>query len=199
MNEANTKEERKMEQTLELPAAEQPKKRRFGRRTVMVACAVVLIAAALVLNFILFGDKWQKPLEEATPTAADEAGETGKTADAAAGDGYFSATQVSRQRARDEALEVLQSVVDNDNADEAAKTEALADIAALARAMETEANIESLVRSRGFSQCVAVVNGDTCSVVVQSAELTPAGIAQINDVVYEQAGIAPAGVKIIAK
>ena len=187
-----------MEQTLELPTVEQPKPRRFGRRTVIVACAVVLIAAALVLNFILFGDKWQKPLEDAAPTVADEAEQTGRTAEAA-GDGYFSATQVSRQRARDEALEVLQSVVDNDNADETAKAEALADIAALARAMEMEANIESLVCSRGFSQCVAVVNGDTCSVVVQSAELTPAGIARINDVVYEQAGIAPAGVKIIAK
>lgn len=188
-----------MEQTLELPAAEKPKKFRPGRRTVIVACAVVLIAAALVLNFILFGDRWQKPLEEAAPTATEQAEGSGQTADAAAGDGYFSATQVSRQRARDEALEVLQGVVDNENADEVARTEALAGISALARAMETEANIESLVRSRGFSQCVAVVNGDTCSVVVASTDLTPAGIAQINEIVYEQAGIAPAAVKIIAK
>lgn len=187
-----------MEQTLELPAAEQPRKFHFGRRAVIVTCAVVLIAAALVLNFILFGDKWQSTPVDATVTGAEQEG-TGETADAAAGDGYFSATQVSRQRARDEALEVLQSVVDNENADEVARTEALADIAALARAMEAEANIETLVRSRGFSQCVAVVSGDTCSVVVQSADLTPAGIAQINDIVYEQTGIAPAGVKIIAK
>jgi len=186
-----------MEQTLELPAAEAPKRFRPGRRTVIVTCAVLLIAAALVLNFILFGDKWQTTVPEATATSADEAGQT--TATVHAGDGYFSATQVSRQRARDEALEVLQGVVDNENADETAKTEALAEIANLARAMETEANIESLVRSRGFAHCVAVINGDTCSVVVDGADLTPAGIAQINEIVYEQAHIAPAGVKIIAK
>ena len=187
-----------MEQTLELPAAEKSKRWHFGRRAVIVTCAVVLIAAALVLNFILFGDKWQSTPVETAATGAEQEG-AGQVADAAAGDGYFSATQVSRQRARDEALEVLQSVVDNENADEVAKTEALADISALAKAMEAEANIESLVRSRGFSQCVAVINGDTCSVVVESADLTPAGIAQINEIVYEQTGIAPAGVKIIAK
>ena len=186
-----------MEQTLELPAAEKPKRFRVGRRTVIVTCAVILIAAALVLNFILFGDGWQTTPVDAEPADAQETG-TGQVADAA-GDGYFSATQVSRRRARDEALEVLQSVVDNENADEVAKTEALADIASMARAMEIEANIESLVRSRGFSQCVAVINGDTCSVVVSGGELTPAEIARINDIVYEQAGIAPAGVKIITK
>lgn len=187
-----------MEQTLELPAAEKPKRFRLGRRHVIVTCAVLLIAAALVLNFILFGDKWQKPVADTAETAAGETGQTA-VADAAASDGYFSATQVSRQRARDEALEVLQGVVDNENADEATKTGALTEIANLARAMETEANIESLVRSRGFLQCVAVINGDTCSVVVDGESLTPAQIAQINEIVYEQAGIAPAAVKIIAK
>ena len=185
-----------MEQTLELPAAEKPKRFRPGRRHVIVACAVLLIAAALVLNFILFDDKWQKPLTDTTETGATE---TGQTTTLDSGDGYFSATQVSRQRARDEALEVLQSVVDNENADEATKTGALTEIAELARAMEVEANIESLVRSRGFAQCVAVINGDTCSVVVSGSELTPSQIAQINEIVYEQSGIAPGSVKIIAK
>ena len=53
-------------------------------------------------------------------------------------DGYFSATQVNRQRARDEALEVLQGVVDSEAADEATKTGALLEISELAKAMEAE-------------------------------------------------------------
>ena len=112
---------------------------------------------------------------------------------------YFSATQVSRQRARDEALEVLQSVVDSEDADESAKAGALLEISKLAGEMEAEANIESLVLSRGFAQCVAIINDGTCSVVVSADALEPNQISQINEIVYEQAGIKPSGVKIIAK
>ena len=114
-------------------------------------------------------------------------------------DGYFSATQVSRQRARDEALEVLQSVVDSADADEATKTEALLEIADLARAMEAEANIETMVLAKGFERCVAVINGETCSVVVNGGELQESQIAQINEIVYEQAGILPVNIRIVTK
>ena len=171
---------------------------KLGRRHIMIACAVLLIAAAVVLNVVLFTNQ--------TPTVDTPNTDVGTNTDgtqndgSTAVDGYFSATQVSRQRARDEALEVLQSVVDSTEADEATKTGALAEIAALADAMEAEANIETLVLAKGFAQCVAVINGEACSVVVSNeGELQPAQISQINEIVYEQAGIQPVNIKIITK
>lgn len=193
-----------MENQLNLPEGrsmieDTPKKRHFPkirRRHVIITCAVLLIAAALVLNFVLFGGK-QNTVDPA-PTGGEPSADTGTTpTDSTAG--YFSATQVSRQRARDEALEVLQGVVDNENADEATKAGALQEIKELAAAMEAEANIESLVLAKGFSQCMAVINGDTCSVVVNGTELLPQQISQINEIVYEQAGILPANIRIITK
>ncbi len=167
---------------------------KIGRRGVVIACAVLLVAAALVLNIVLFSDA--KPLEDG---AAESGGEVEETP-AGTADGYFSATQVSRQRARDEALEVLQGVVESDEADEATKTGALLEISELAKAMEAEANIETLVLAKGFEQCVAVINGDSCSIVVSAdGELTPAQLSQINEIVYEQAGIKPTGIRIITK
>lgn len=174
---------------------------KIGRRAVIITCAVLLIAAAVVLNLVLFNNN--------TPTTDDPATDSGNNTldgntngDTATNevDGYFSATQVSRQRARDEALEVLQGVVDSEEADEATKTGALLEISELAEAMEAEANIETLVLAKGFAQCVAVINGDTCSVVVNSeGELQPAQISQINEIVYEQAGITPLNIRIITK
>ncbi len=194
-----------MENQLNLPEGrsmieDTPKKRHFPkirRRHVIITCAVLLIAAALVLNFVLFGGK-QNTVDPA-PTGGEPSADTGTTTPTDSTAGYFSATQVSRQRARDEALEVLQGVVDNENADEATKAGALQEIKELAAAMEAEANIESLVLAKGFSQCVAVINGDTCSVVVNGTELLPQQISQINEIVYEQAGILPANIRIITK
>ena len=171
---------------------------KLGRRHVMIACAVLLIAAAVILNVVLFTN--QTPVVNDPDTNVGTNTDDTQNGDSTAVDGYFSATQVSRQRARDEALEVLQSVVDSTEADEATKTGALAEIAALADAMEAEANIETLVLAKGFAQCVAVINGEACSVVVSNeGELQPAQISQINEIVYEQAGIQPVNIKIIAK
>ena len=186
-----------MQNQLEMKSEPRPlPKFKLKRRPIIIACAVLLIAAAVVLNVVLFAGK-DDPLDPAAPSDGD-VNEPGDTV-VSEGDGYFSATQVSRQRARDEALEVLQGVVDSESADEATKTEALLEIAELAKAMEAEANIETLILAKGFEQCVAVINGDTCSVVVNGTELQENQISQINEIVYEQTGIKPANIRIVTK
>ena len=185
-----------MENQLELPMKKKKEVRRPWRRQIVIACAVLLVAVALALNFTLFGGNPGTTDGGDAPTG-DGAGNNAATGTAQ--DGYFSATQVSRQRARDEALEVLQSGVDSAEADEATKTGALLEIAALAGEMEKEANIEAMVLAKGFAQCVAILNGESCSVVVSGESLQPSQISQINEIVYEQAGILPANIRIVTK
>ena len=90
-------------------------------------------------------------------------------------------------------------MVDNKESSETVKAEALAGIAAIADEIQKEANIESLITAKGFEQCVAVISGEKVQIVVKAAELQPAQIAQINEIVYAQTGIAPTGVTIINK
>ena len=177
---------------------------KIGKRNLIIAAAVVLIGVAVWLNWILFagptgGDGYDGYDQPSGNISADggNAGNTNPGTDTAGS--YFSATQVSRQRARDEALEVLQSVVDNVEASEEVKAEALAGIAAIADEIQKEANIESLITAKGFSQCVAVLNGDSASIIVAAESLQAADLAQINTIVYEQSGILPTGITIINK
>jgi stage III sporulation protein AH len=116
-----------------------------------------------------------------------------------ASDTYFASAQVSRQRARDEAMEVLQSVVENEGAVESVKNQALADLSKMAMAIEQEANIETLIMAKGFEKCVAVISGDTARIIVSGTGLTPAQIAQINEIVYEEANISPVNITITEK
>lgn len=182
---------------------------KIGKRNLIIASAVLLIGVAVWLNFLLFASPsandgyngYDKPSGSISDDLNnnDQAGSDTTDKDSDANSSYFSATQVSRQRARDEALEVLQSVVDNPEATEAVKTEALAEISAIADEIQKESNIESLITAKGFDECVAVLNGDTASIVVSAKELQAAQIAQINAIVYEQTGITPSGVTIINK
>ena len=171
---------------------------KIGKRNMIIGASVLMIALAVVLNFVLFtgagGTDGYQGYDQpsgniSTPTGGESVNENT----------YFSATQVSRQRARDEALEVLQAVVESADSSETAKAEALESIATIADEIQKEANIESLITAKGFAQCVAVLNGDKASIIVSAETLQPAQIAQINTVVYEQTGILPAGVTIINK
>ena len=161
---------------------------RIGKRNLIIMAAVLVIGAAVWLNWMLLSPE----------EGYDGYDQTGGNADKTEGDTYFATMQVSRKRARDEALEVLQSVVDNEDADEAVKAQALTDINRLALEMTAESNIETLVMAKGFADCVAVINGDTATIVVKAKgdSLLANEIAQINEIVYEQANIEPVNIKI---
>lgn len=176
---------------------------KFGKRNIVIVCAVLLIGLAVYLNYLWYYDSLNN-LGYGDNNMSDQVG-AGEDQNASADaqdntEAYFSATQLSRQQARDEALEVLQSVVSSESALEVTKEEALADISRIASEIEKESNIEALVLAKGFEKCIAVVNGDSASVIVKTdGELVNSQIAQISEIVYTSTGILPANTKIIQK
>ena len=187
---------------------------KIGKRNLMIAGAVMLIGVAVVLNWVFFSSSdgsdgftydasagMSSGYGTTMTTTAVGADTTIEPSDVLSDvDSYFSSVEVSRQRARDEALEVLNAVVDNEKADEVVKAEALKEIQTIAKEMAQESNIESLLMSKGFEQCVAVISGNNANIVVKNeGQLQAAQLAQINAVVYEQAGIEPMNITIVAK
>ena len=65
--------------------------------------------------------------------------------------------------------------------------------------MENEAKVETLILSKGFEQCVAVISGDKINIIVKSDGLLASDIATINEIVFSQTGIIPANTVIIEK
>ncbi len=168
---------------------------KIGKRNLLIFCAVLLIGGAVVLNYFLFDTSDKVDYDGSGMTDADPSGD-----DAPATDTYFASALLSRDEARDEALAVLQSVLASEDALEETKTQALTDISRIALEIEKEANIESLIRARGFEDCIAVLSGDSASIIVKSdAELLQNHVAQISEIVYEQSGVLPSNIKIICK
>ena len=174
--------------------------KKLGKKNLIVIAAFAVVAVALVVGVTVFSrseegfDYSQGAGMQDVGSESDKNKETENSVDT-----YFSSVELDRKRTRDEALEVLQSVVDDDGSTEEARSKALAEITAMAKAMEAEANIETLIEAKGFSECVAVIKDDSASIVVRSDGLQTAQISQINEIVYEQAGISPVNVKIIQR
>ena len=166
---------------------------KIGKRNALIALAVVLIAGAVYLNTQLLLDNAGDGFDYKDPSDTAASGSNQPSPD------YFATSIVSRERTRDEAMEVLQSIIDDAGSDEATKTQARKDMATIASAMENEAKVETLVISKGFEQCVAVISGDKINIIVKSDGLIASDIAAINEIVYSQTGILPANTVIIEK
>lgn len=176
---------------------------KIGKRNLIIVLAVVLVGAAVWVNWAVIANTKGGGFDGYDQSAGMDnsyTGVGGNTSDETENGDWYTSAQVSRTQARDEALEVLQSVVNDESATEEAKAAAYSDITKLAKNMESETNIETLVIAKGFEKCVAVVNDNDASIIVSAAnELTPAQLSQINEIVYTQSGIEPVNVKIICK
>ena len=103
------------------------------------------------------------------------------------------------QEARDEALDVLKMVTESAESSEEAKAEAQQKISKIAVDIQNEANIETLVKAKGFEDCVAIISEGAVSVIVSAESLQAAEAAQILSIVYETTGINPENISIISK
>ena len=114
-------------------------------------------------------------------------------------DNYFTDAIINRTKARDEAISVLQTIVDSGDALADTKEQALSDIAKIVEEMTIEANIEALIKAKGFSECITVISGDKANVIVKTDGLLETEVAQIAEIIYSEAGIVPANITLVEK
>ena len=170
-------------------------------RSVVVIVAVLLIGLAVYLNYRWFYDPIGS-LGFGDNNMEDTIGGSQQTGGETEGDevnDYFTSTALIRQQSRDEAIDVLMLITENEEASEEAKAEAAEKISKIAVDIQNEANIETLVKAKGFEDCVAVIADGSVSVIVRADSLQAKDAAQIFTIVYETTGITPENVSIINK
>ena len=174
----------------------------LNKRTTVLASCVLVIAIAGYLNI-----RYSNPAENIHKDAIENGAQSGNviadSTDTAAledtEEDYFALAVINRERVRDEAIEMLKDVASSDITDVSAKNEAYVQMTQMANEIADEANIESLVKAKGFDECVAVISNDTANVIVQSDGLTINEVAQIKEIVYLESGVIPDNIKIIEK
>ncbi len=168
-------------------------------RSLAVLLVVALVGVAVFVNYKLFydpiGDMGYGDNNMDDTTGGSEQTGTGATDE----ENYFTATVLNRQQSRDEAIDVLKLVSESEDASAEAKAEANAKIAKIATDIQNEANIETLVKAKGYSDCVAVISEDAVSVIVSCEEMQASDAAQIFAIVYDTTGISPENISIITK
>ncbi len=197
-------------------------KRLFKKNQIIITTLAVMIAIAGYLNYSgrLFGEA-DKGTTQANAELAnkelldisEEDIETG-TGDIASNDSDVEGTpgeavltnsgadttvaqaKVAREQVRAQNKETLQAIIDNTNISEDEKSDAVAQMVKMTELSEQEVAIETLMASKGFSDAVVSLTEDSADIVVDSAELTDANRAQIEDIVTRKSDIAPENIVI---
>ena len=110
---------------------------------------------------------------------------------------YFAAVRLSRQQARDSAVELLQEAMAY--GDESNKTESSQQLEQIVQTALTEAQIESLIIAKGYTDCVAYMSDTGISVAVASPEggLQQADVSVIADIVITQTGFTLEEIRVV--
>ena len=174
-------------------------KRFFSKKSVkhaIVFSAVVMIGLAVYLNYRWFYDPVSS-LGYGENNMDDNYQDSTQTGTGEGTQDYFTATALDRQESRDEAIDVLKMVTESADASAEAKAEAQSKISKIAVDIQNEANIETLVKAKGFDECVAIISDDAVSVIVSAQSLTASEAAQILSIVYDTTGISPEKISIV--
>lgn len=102
---------------------------------------------------------------------------------------YFAQAELNRKQAQDEETELLNDIIDDSEKSDSAKAEAVKQLSEISERIEQQNNIESLIKAKGFKECIAFISNGECSVVVSQGSVTNAGAITIKDIVHSQSGI----------
>lgn len=138
-------------------------------------------------------------LPETEPAdGAVESSTAEETAAAVSASAKLSDARLTRQTARDEAMELLEDILKDDSAEVAVKQAAVDEAAVIAQNILKETNIESLIEAKGFTECVAYINGESCTVVVNGDMEDEQNALIVRDIAVSESGVSAENVKIIS-
>ncbi len=179
---------------------------KFGKKQLVLASLVLALGAAVYLNWqfagtnkLPVGDNSGESSELGAAqlvnnayveTVSDDLKQSPNAADA------FSEARLSRQTSRDEAMKLLDEVLEKADADTEAKKAAVEEASVIAQNILKETNVENLLKAKGYEESVAYITEEDCSVVL-SGDPQEADTLIIQEIVMEQTGFSADKIKII--
>lgn len=101
---------------------------------------------------------------------------------------FFEEARLSRSKSRDEALEALNEALKDTSVSEAEKKELTNKLSTQVNNITLETKLETLIKSKGFADCVVNLEGERANVTVMTENdaLTAEEVAQIRDALMSQ-------------
>jgi len=111
-------------------------------------------------------------------------------------DDYFAQARLDKMNSRDEAVETLKVIMNGGDSTEEEKEIATEKAASVSALIESENQIESLIKAAGFDDCVVYLDGENANIVVKSEGLQANEAAQIKDILLSEVDVLNENIRI---
>ena len=155
----------------------------IGKKQIVMASLLLLLGAAIYLNWQFSG----VPIDSATQSVTENYGDAHLVNQDA--EGYFANARLNQQKANQDATETIQTMLKDNKLTPEQKEAATNQALELAKCVQAQAQAESIIKAKGFEDCVVYMDTEKANVVVKSAELTAAQAAQIKGALLSVANI----------
>lgn len=180
------------------------------KKNMVAAAVLVTVCAGIYVNWLYTEDYTAVSLTETIDTekvmsedalvlsedmAALAAGEELQTT----ATDYFAAVRLSRQQARDSAVNLLQEAMSYSESSSSKEAESAKELDVIVQTALSEAQIESLIIAKGYADCVAYMSGEGISVAVSAPEggLQQDDVAVIADIVMSQSDYSLDDIRVV--
>lgn len=158
------------------------------RRNIVTLTVMLFVCAAVYLNWS-YNNRWGQT-DQAMVEAEDKAmAETvGGNVSVSGTSSYFATARLTRQTARDEALNLLEISAASENASQETIDAAMSAISAMAQSSMLETQIENMLIAKQYADCVTYITEDNITVTVPapSEGLTAEAVAKITDIITSE-------------
>ena len=175
---------------------------KIWKKNLVAAAVLVTVCAGIYVNWLYTEEQAAVNLADTLDAEKVMSEETLVLSEdmAAIAEDYFAAVRLSRQQARDNAVNLLQDAMAYSTAAEGTKdVESAMELEEIVQTSLSEAQIESLIIAKGYADCVAYMSGEGISVAVSAPEggLQQGDVAVIADIVINQSEYALDDIRVV--
>ena len=176
----------------------------IGKKQLVLSFLTLILGVAVYLNYVLADGNGLVTAQTSRTQTAQSAGAddlasygTAEMVSATPSKAdYFAQARLDKQSSRDQAVQTLQSIIGGGDLSNDEMVANAINAVGLSKQMESESVIENLILSRGFSDCVVYLDGDSAKIVVESSGLGASQAAAIKEIVLTEADIPAEGIRI---
>lgn len=172
-----------------------------GKKQLLLASLVLCLSLAVYLNWVYTGNELGLPVTQTVETESEGAekhyGDSQYVNIDEQGEAFFAEAKLSRQKTRDEAVATLNTLIESEQLTADQRTELANKATALADAIETEGKIETLIRAKGYEECMVYYDTERVDVIVKTNGLLTNEVTQMKEIIDREVSIPSEKIAII--
>lgn len=178
---------------------------KFQKKYIVLATLVLALGTAVYVNWQFAGAKANTTSKELGAASYVNATVSNSTSDETVQTSalskeqknYFATERTKRQAMQDKVIDEAKETLDLENVSESEMTEAQKSVEKLLKIYTIQDSIESIIKAKGFSECLCYISDEGVTVIVPDSELNDTSALVIDDAVTSHYDVGYENISIV--